>query len=395
MKSANIDSATSRGENGFEGGALRSAVAHDYLTQRGGAERVVLEICHAIEARDVITALYEPSRTFREFSQLNVRASFLNRLSILRKDPRKAIGLLAAAWRFRRPVDADVVVCSSSGWAHALRVSANTTKIVYCHNPARWIYQTKDYLKGQSRIVRLALHMLRPFLLAWDRRAARTADLYIANSTSVAERIRQAYGVEPIVLFPPVTVDTLGQCDHVPEAEGSFFLMVGRARGYKGASALIDAFTKLPEKKLLIVGGEKLNNLPGNIKSLGFVSEENLRWLYKNATALISVSREDFGLTPIEANSFGTPVLLLRAGGFLDSTHEGVSGRFIENDSALEIERAVREFPDKWDKEKILEHAKNFGKEEFGARLRSVISIAVQEKIDRISCVSNLQSPRV
>ena len=354
-------------------GACRIAVAHDYLTQRGGAERVTLELIRALRPDSVVTAIYSPERTFPEFSALKISASLLSRVSLFRRDARAALPFLAAAWSARPRVAADVVVCSSSGWAHGVRVSKGARKVVYCHNPARWLYQTSDYLIGQQSYVKIALQILRPFLVWWDRIAAESAHVLIANSTSVAERIRRAYGREASVIFPPVSVDPNLPQEPIAGLKPPFFLKVGRSRGYKGANLLVDAFRGMPDHTLVTAGGELLTDAPSNVKSLGFVSEAQLRWLYSNARALISVSREDFGLTPIEANAFGTPALLIRAGGFLDSTDEGVSGKFIESESIEAIQDAVHAFPQEWDRDAILRHAAKFSPARFHEAIREVV----------------------
>jgi glycosyltransferase involved in cell wall biosynthesis len=352
-------------------------VAHDYLTQSGGAERVVVELASALQPSYIITALYSPEATFFELTNFKVRVSFLNRVGAFRRDPRRALPFLALAWSRFQAIDADVVFCSSSGWSHGVRVRKGARKIVYCHNPPRWLYQTEDYLQDQPHYVRLALAALRPFLLIWDRRAARSADVYLANSRSVATRIRQAYGLDAIVVHPPIGIDPDGDQDPVPDLTEPFFLTVGRARGYKGTSTLIDAFNGMPNQRLVVVGSSNEENVPSNVRVLGKVSEMQLRWLYSSATALISVSREDFGLTPIEANAFGTPVLLLRAGGFLDSTIEGVSGLFIDEVSVDCIRRAVDAFPDNWDNHAIRQHAGTFSPHSF---MKRIVDIVISSK---------------
>lgn len=356
-------------------------LCHDYLTQSGGAERVVLELARILRPRETVVSLYNPEKTFAGFRDFTVRPSFLNRIGLFRREARIALPFFAAAWSRGKPVQADAVLCSSSGWAHAQRVAPGVPKIIYCHNPARWLYQPQDYLQDQPWFVRLALKALRPGLLRWDRKAAADADVYIANSTSVAARIRQAYGIEAQVIFPPVAIDPAGDLEPVPGFEAPFFLTVSRGRGYKGGQLLVDAFRAMPEHKLVVVGSVSGEGLPPNVRTTSFVSDAQLRWLYSSATALVSVSREDFGLTPVEANTFGTPSLLLRAGGFLDSTVEGVNGRFIDEPTIPAIQRAVRDFPFAWDRETVRNHARKFGPEAFGEAICRVILEACARRI--------------
>lgn len=353
--------------------ATNVVVAHDYLTQRGGAERVALELAAQLHARSIVTGMYRPDQTFGRAHEFDIRPIDSRLLRRLAHDPRRALPFLAHAWSSAPTVDADVIVCSSSGWAHGLRAADGQRKVVYCHNPARWLYQPDDYSRGMSAPLRLALGALSPGLRRWDRRAAHSADTYIANSTIVASRIARTYGIEAAVVHPPVSIDASGTSEAVPGLEAGFFLTVARPRGYKGTEVLRDAFARLRGEQLVIVGAALAGEQPPNVTSLGEVSESHLRWLYRNARALISVSHEDFGLTPIEANAFGTPALVLRAGGFLDSVQEGVSGMFIEADTEDAVVDAVRDFSDAWNRERITAHAGTFSPEAFGAKIRDVV----------------------
>jgi glycosyltransferase involved in cell wall biosynthesis len=274
-------------------------------------------------------------------------------------------------------VTSGVVLCSSSGWSHGITVTGDAKKIVYCHNPARWLYQPEDYFLEQPWIVRTTMRLIRPLLSSWDKSAASTADLYIANSTNVAERIRKTYAREAVVIFPPVSMDAGGEATAVPGVDPGYFITVGRGRGYKNVEQLVEAFAGLPAERLVVVGARPRGELPPNVTVLRRVSDAELRWLYGSARALVSVSHEDFGLTPVEANMFGTPALLLRAGGFVDSLAEGVSGSFIDDPTPAGIRSAVRSFPTNWDAAAIREHAKGFSLDAFLHRLERAVELLV------------------
>jgi glycosyltransferase involved in cell wall biosynthesis len=350
-------------------------IAHDYFTQRGGAERVAAALINQLRPDRVVTAVHSPERTFGIDAGLAVETTLLQRVSAFRRDPRLALPLIPFAWRLARPVTEGVVICSSSGWSHSIRTGRHATKIVYCHNPARWLYQPDDYLKDQSRPVRIALRMLRPLLLRWDRHAADSADVYVANSTSVARRIAEAYGRTAHVIHPPVAIDATGPQTPVDVGFGEFFLTVGRGRGYKHVDMLLAAFARMPEANLVVVGTAPRDvPLTPNVRFVAGPSDAELRWLYEHCRALMSVSHEDFGLTPLEANTMGSPALVLRAGGFLDSLAEGVSGRFIEHASEAAIEEAVRGFPRDWDRDAIRSHAERFSLGAFMERIAALVA---------------------
>lgn len=355
-------------------GVTRVALAHDYLTQRGGAERVALALTDAFPGAPLYTSVYEPDQTFSRFAGVDVRTSMLQRVPHFRRDPRLALPVLATAWTRTVVHDADVVVASSTGWAHGLHAAAGVPVIVYCHNPARWLYQAAEY--DASALRRAVTAPVRDALRRWDGAAAARAHRYLANSTVVARRIQDVYGIEATVLHPPVAVDVDGEQDPVPGVEPGYWLTIARGRGYKNVQQVVDAVARIPGDELVVVGSPP----PGaatvpNVRWLGIVSEARLRWLYAHARGLVSVSREDFGLTPIEANAFGTPVAVLRAGGFLDSTDEGRSGVFVEAPTADAVEAALRAFP-VLDRQMVAQNAERFSNDAFVARMRSVVEEA-------------------
>jgi glycosyltransferase involved in cell wall biosynthesis len=356
------------------------AIAHDYLTQRGGAERVVLAMLRAFPEAEVHTLLYDPDGTFPDFRDVHVVTSPLNRLGPLRRDHRLALPLLApAASRLR--VDADVTLVSTSGWAHGFDIRGRS--LVYCYNPARWLYQADDYLgDGGARSAKaLALRLLAPGLRRWDQRAARSRDRYLAISTAVRDRIRATYGIEADVLFPPTTVLPSGAQQPVgPFGEG-FYLLVSRLLPYKNVDKAIDAFRDLPDQRLLVIGRgpeeERLRRgLPANVAILSGVTDDELRWAYAHCVALVAPSLEDYGLTPLEAGAFGKPTLALRDGGYLDTVAEQVTGLFFDRPEAGDIARSVlANRAARWDAEAIVRHGGRFDEETFRDAITTAVAV--------------------
>ncbi|NHC45891.1 PqqD family peptide modification chaperone [Motilibacter aurantiacus] len=203
----------------------RVVVAHDYVTQRGGAERVALAMLRCFPGAPLVTSVYAQERTFPGFRAHQLRTSPLQGVPAFRRDPRLALPLLAPAWQRTTVDDADAVVASSSGWAHAVGTAPGVRKVVYCHNPARWLYQSNEYF-ARAPWRSAALAAVRRPLSNWDLRAARSADRYLANSTVVAERIRRVYGIEAEVLPPPVAVEVDAERDPVPGIAPGFLLTV-------------------------------------------------------------------------------------------------------------------------------------------------------------------------
>jgi glycosyltransferase involved in cell wall biosynthesis len=355
-------------------------LVHDYLTQQGGAERVVLSMLKAFPEAPLYTSLFEPATTFPEFGSADIRPLQLNRVSILRRNHRLALPLLAAAFSSVE-VEADAVLCSSSGWAHGVRTTGN--KVVYCHAPARWLYQSRRYVGNGRPIERLALALLRRPLLRWDRRSARTADAYLANSSAVRDRIRALYGIDAAILPPPPALDPTGSSEEVSGLEPGYFLCVSRLLPYKNVGAVVEAFRQLPREWLVVVGTgpeeEAIRQTaPANVRLLGAVPDEKLRWLYANSAALIAASYEDYGLTPLEANAFGRPALALEGGGYLDTVIAGVSGLLFSAPTADEIAAAIERCTEqRWSPEEIREHAGRFSEERFIVQLREAVEAAV------------------
>lgn len=351
-------------------------IVHDYLTQRGGAERVALLMAQGFPDAALVTTFYQLENTFPEFGARTVRTSSWNRVGALRRDPRRAFPVLPMLVR-SLPTAPGAVLCSSSGWAHGVR--SRGPKVVYCHNPARWLYQPHDYFAALPRAVRSSLRLALAPYRAWDRRQATTATTYLANSTSTATRIKSAYGIDAAVLHPPAGLGPGGSTTPVPGLEPGFHLTVGRARGYKRTDLVVDAVARTDAERLVVVGTNphEVPNAGGRIRALGWVPDEQLRWLYANAASVVAVGHEDFGLTPIEGYQFGTPCVALRAGGYLDTVVEHVTGRFIERQDANELAEALATFdPAEFDTATIKERGALFTPERFVAALHEALQVA-------------------
>jgi glycosyltransferase involved in cell wall biosynthesis len=356
--------------------AVPLALVHDYLTQRGGAERVVLALSEAYPAAPVYTSLFDPDGTYPEFGRLDVHTLPLDRIGLLRQRHRLALPVLAPSFS-RLRIDADVAICSSSGWAHGATVTGR--KIVYCHTPARWLYQPDRYLAGSSRWSSLALSALARPLRRWDKRAAASAQRYLVNSTAVRRRVAELYGLDADVVPPPVDVDHEGPVEPVEGVEPGFVLCVSRLLPYKNVGAVVAAFAGLPDLRLVVVGsgpsGDEIGrSATSNVTMLGRVGDAALRWLYASAIGLVAASYEDFGLTPVEAASYGKPTAALRWGGFLDTIVEGTTGVFFERPDAEAIAEAIRHMLSaRWDPAALSAHATGFSTARFVDAIHGVV----------------------
>ncbi|MDN5763578.1 MAG: glycosyltransferase [Microlunatus sp.] len=353
----------------------RVLIAHDYVTQRGGAERVVLSLLKAFPGSELITSVYNPATTFPEFEHYRVRTLWMDRVPWFRQDPRRALPFLGRAFAAARTPDVDVVVCSTSGFAHGLRTSA--AKVVYCHTPPRWLHVGDDYLAEVPAFAKPLLQAVKPMLRRRDDEAAASATTYVANSSIVKRRILDAYGIQAQTLFPPVLIDTEADRTPVSSINPGYFLVVSRQRGYKQVASICEAVEALPGERLVVVGGlpaRESGDWCDRIQGVSGITDAQLRWLYANAAGLIALSREDFGLTPIEAYSYGTPAILLRSGGYLDSSVEGRTCLFVDQTGLEPVMEAITRFRQTvFDEEAIKVHASAFNETAFHASIRSIV----------------------
>jgi glycosyltransferase involved in cell wall biosynthesis len=356
------------------------AIVHDYLTQRGGAERVVLSMLKAFPSAPVYTSFYDPETTFPEFRSVDVRTLPINRAAPLRRRHRMALPMLAHTFS-RLTVQAPVVLCSTSGWAHGTQVRGR--KVVYCYTPARWLYQPGSYLRGASPATRAALNAMRPYLSRWDRRAAASADTYITSSSAVRDRIRDAYGLDADLIPPPHAIDSRASRDAVAGVPEGSYLCVSRLLPYKNLDAIVAAFRLLPDRRLVLVGdgpiGPRLRRgAPDNVLFRSRVSDAELRWLYSSCRALVAASYEDFGLTPLEAAAFGKPAAVLRWGGFLDTVVEGETGLFFDSPAPESIAAALRRLEaTDFSPRRVLAHVERFSEANF---IRALRKAALQDR---------------
>ncbi|MGX7694780.1 glycosyltransferase [Gordonia polyisoprenivorans] len=357
----------------------RIAIAHDYLTQRGGAEKVVLSLSRAFPDAVIHTLLFEPDQTYPEFADKTVVTSPVNRIGFLRKNHRAALPLLPFA-ASRMVIDADIVLTSTSGWAHGF--STTGTKIVYCYSPARWLYQTDVYLgETPSTLKRFAMSAMGPGLKRWDRRAAYSCDRYLAISNAVRDRIRTTYGLSSTVVSAPVTAPAPVEGAVSPDAsltDAPFFLCISRLLSYKNVDKVIEAF-RGSGRRLVVVGrGPEKDALqaicPDNVTMLQDLTDAEMAWLYQHCVAVVAASYEDYGLTPLEGGMYGKPCVVLRWGGFLDTVVEGINGEFFDEPEPEQIRDAVdRVVAMDWDTDVIRHHVHKFDESAFISEIRRVI----------------------
>jgi len=353
------------------------AFVQDHLVQRGGAERGLLSMLKAAPGARVVTPFYEPSACYPEFLEVPMQTSLLNRIRPIRERHRLTLPVLPIVMRQMR-VDADVVICGTSGWAQGIRTEGR--KIIYFYALTRWLYEREAYLKGSGVGRRVAASLLAPALERWDRRTMATGDRFVTEGTVMQRRLAEIYGVDAEIIPLPNTLDPGAPRRSVAGLSEGFFFCASRLMPYKNVDVLVEAFDALPGQNLVVAGdGPLLTDLrrsaPSNVRFLGRCDDDELRWLYAQCRAVITAAIEPFGLTPVEGAAFGKPTVALRDGGFVDTVIEGTTGVLFDEPEPAAVRAAVRCFEDlPLDEARILEHSCQYDEARFVERIRTLIS---------------------
>jgi glycosyltransferase involved in cell wall biosynthesis len=350
------------------------AIVHDYLNQCGGAERVALELARTWPGAPIYTSLYRPESTFPGFADHDVHVSRLDRIPV-DAGFRALAPLYPLAFRDHGALTESVVISSTSGWAHGVRTAPDSFHVVYCHNPARWLYRSSEYL-GNSIGRSLLGPLMRP-LRRWDQAAARRADLYIANAQQVRARIRHVYGRDAEVVYPPVDVERF-----TPRERGERLLVISRLLPYKRVDLIVRAATRAGIGLDVVGMGpslERLRELAGpTVEFHGRVDDDVVVELLEGCRALCVAATEDFGIVPVEANAAGKPVVAFAAGGVLETVVDGVGGALFDSLSEQALLAAiVRADAIDTSPEHLATLARRFSGRRFRSRIRALVDGAL------------------
>ncbi|HEX6460661.1 MAG TPA: glycosyltransferase [Thermoleophilaceae bacterium] len=360
--------------------AARVALVHDFLLDLRGAERVFLEMCDLWPDADVFTAVYDVAGTEGRFAHRNVRTSFLQRLRPTSRTFRALLPLYPSAIESLDFSGYDLVISSSSAWAHALICDEQTTHICYCHNPFRYVWNDRERTLAERRdpFSRGALRALFRRWRQWDWIAAQRVDRYIANSETTRQRIKTYFGREAEVVYPPVETNRF-----VPGAIGDYYVVLSELVPHKRIDRAVEAFNRIG-RPLVVVGdgpdAARLRRLAGpGISFEGRVSDERVAQLLASCRALVQPSVEEFGIAAVEAQAAGRPVIAAKGGGALETIEDGVTGTHWWG-GADDLARTVLEFDDgAIDPAACVENAARFGAASFRQTLPQVVNRLVDE----------------
>ncbi len=364
---------------------MRVALVHEFLTQLGGAEKV-LEAFHEIfPDAPVYTLIYDEKPTRGVFANWDLRTSALQRFP--KKHYKWALPLMARAIESFDFSNYDLVLSDSSAFAKGIITKKPTVHICYCHTPTRYLWESRDeYIANlpYPRLIKAAAHWyLNSSLKEWDYKAAQRPDYFIANSRTVQDRIKKYYGRESEVIYPPVDTEFYKGGNGWKGRKRNYYFTASRLEPYKKIGLVMEAFKELGLPLQVAGSGTRaeeyrINNREfRNIEFLGRVSDEELRSLYQGAKAFVFPALEDAGLMVLEALSCGTPVIGFARGGTAEFVQDGVNGVLFDNQTADDIGAAVKRFEGmKFEAGKLRESALPFGKIEFKTKIINFLSNA-------------------
>jgi glycosyltransferase involved in cell wall biosynthesis len=365
-------------------GQYRLAFAHDALVYRGGAERVVASLLSRWPDVPIFTSAYLPDSTFDRFRTATVVSSPLQRVAFSPQVVmRWVFPLMVPAFRAFDFSNFDVVLSSAAYAAKVIRVPPHASHICYCYSPLRLAWRPDDYLPpsaGPAR--RLAVKAAAATLRRWDYRVAQRVGDFATTCENVRRRIADCYRRDAVVIPAPVDVD-LYRCQPRPEG---YYLLVSRLNTYKRVDIAIQAFEALGLRLLVVGEGPERAALEaqatsGGVRFLGRVTDAELVDLYAGCEALIFPQEEDYGLTPLEAQASGRPVVAFAAGGALETVIDGETGVLFASQTPGDLAAAVdRCRQSRFDPEHIRAHARRFGVGPFCERMAAFIDECVTNR---------------
>ena len=371
---------------------MKKALIHDWFSTYAGAEKCVESFTNVwddFEIYGLIDFLSDANRD-KILKGKYAHTSFVQKLPSAKKKYRNYLPLFPFAIEQFDLSSYDVVLSSSHAVAKGVLTHSNQLHISYVHTPIRYawdLYHQYLHESGLNHGLKgiLAKYFLHKIRL-WDVSTANRVDHYIANSHYIARRIKKAYGKSSDVIYPPVDIDKFA----LRESKSDFYLTASRMVPYKKIDLIVEAFSQT-DKKLLVIGdgpdmGKIKSKASKNIELLGFADDKTMADLMGQAKAFVFAAEEDFGITPVEAQACGTPVICFGRGGTLETVREGISGLYFMEQNIRELLAAVDRFEqsyDKFDPIKIRENSLKFSRTRFEYEIKSYVEKKYEEFKER------------
>ena len=370
---------------------LRVAIVHYWFVDRAGGEKVVEALAELFPQADLFALVADRDVLAPNLQVKNLQTSFLQRVPGARKFHRHLLFLQPIALEQFDLSEYDLVISSESGPAKGVMTSSKTCHICYCHSPMRYVWDMyPTYRRGMNPVVGTIFALAAHYMRLWDYALAGRVDYFVANSRFVASRIRKCYGRKSTVIHPPVD-SALGDTSKAP---GNYYLCVGRLVDYKRFDLAVSACTELGRPLRVIGDGPQrklLRRIAGpTVEFLGRVGDSELREQLARCRALLFPGEEDFGIVPVEAQSFGRPVIAYASGGVLETVRgifpgesdiDNPTGVFFPDQSTSSLANAIRHFESREDvfcPLVIREHSLQFDSTIFKKEIRDFVLLAVE-----------------
>jgi glycosyltransferase involved in cell wall biosynthesis len=362
---------------------LKIAFVHDWFLEYLGSEKCVESFVNIWKDADIFSLVDFLSDEDRNVILKGKKAetSFVQKLPFSRTNHRVYLSLFPLAIEQLDLSEYDLILSSSHAFAKGVITNVNQLHICYCHTPIRYAWDLyHQYLKESNMqrgikgtIARSILHKIR----MWDFTTANRADYFIANSHHIARRIKKIYGRESVVIYPPVDIEKFAFCND----NRDYYLIASRFVPYKKVDLVVEAFSKMPDKKLIVIGNgtdsKRINTLAtSNIKIIDFQPVESLVEYMQHAKAFIFAAEEDFGITIVEAQACGTPIIAYRVGGASETVIDGKTGLLYDKQNTASLISAIQKFESQndFDLQAISNHAQSFSRYNFEKNIKHFVS---------------------
>ncbi|MBU0649110.1 glycosyltransferase [Patescibacteria group bacterium] len=366
---------------------MKLALIHDFLTQDGGAEKVLKSFQEIWPKAPTYVLFYDREKINPEFLKTDLRTSFIQKMPGGVTKYQWYLPLMPLATEQHDLQDFDLVLSSSTLFAKGALTNPQTLHICYCHTPTRFLWSNMhQYIEdlNYNRLIKKIIPFALKDLRQWDMVSASRVDKFVANSETVKDRIKKYYRRPSDVIYPPVKTNDF----YISKPE-NYFLAGGRLVGYKRFDIIVKAFNRLGMPLKIFGQGPMFERLrrqaKPNIEFLGNVTDKEKSELFSKCLAFLNPQVEDFGITAIEAMAAGRPVIAYAAGGALETVVPGKTGEFMDEQSWEELGNKIIQFdPEKYKPEVIKRHASQFDEARFKSQIKDYVDLKWREFGERI-----------
>ena len=364
------------------------AIVHDWLTGMRGGEKVLEAICELYPEAPVYTLVQVPGSVSARIERHRIKRSLVQRLPRAGDLYRQYLPLFPTMVELFDLDRYDLVISSSHCAVKSVIPSGAATHVFYCHSPMRYAWDQFSSYFGPAQVGKLRSRMLRPVLARlarWDAATAGRVDRFLANSQYVAGRIRRYYNRRSTVVYPPVDTTFFRPPAAPAPSPVPAYLIVSALVPYKRVDVAIEACRQLGARLRIVGRGPEEARLrlaaDSNVEFMGWCSDEDIRDLYSQATAVLLPGTEDFGMVPVEAQACGTPVVAYGEGGACETVVHGETGVLVREDSAAAFADGLdRVRSTRFDRSVIRANAERFSRARFMSRFQAAVASAVAER---------------